>query len=118
MANRHRGTVEFRYDGKTYTLSFSINAMCELEDLLGDSFGDMMAKAQDPTKVSMKTVRAMFWAGLRDHHNEMTIQDAGHLMTEIGLTEAGELVAKAFAAAMPEAAKAAGPLEIKSRPTG
>ena len=36
MGNPYKGEVQFTAGGKSYTLYFSINAMCELEEALGD----------------------------------------------------------------------------------
>jgi tail tube GTA-gp10-like protein len=109
MANAKKGEVEFTHDKKVYTLRYSINAMCELEDRMGQSVVAIGALMSDPGRVKISMMRTMFWAGLRDHHEAMTEADAGRLMDGIGLVEAGQMIAKAFEAAFPEA-QTSGPL--------
>jgi tail tube GTA-gp10-like protein len=110
LANAHKGEVEFTLDKKVYTLHFSINAMCELEDKLGGSVVEMANIAADPSKISMKTMRTLFWAGLLDHHEAITEVDAGRLIDQIGLVDAMQMLAKAFTLSFPAEVVAAGPL--------
>jgi hypothetical protein len=44
MANPHRGEIEARLDGKTYTLCLTLGALAELEQGFGD--GDLVALAE------------------------------------------------------------------------
>jgi tail tube GTA-gp10-like protein len=103
MANPIKGEVEFTVDKKVYTLCFSINAMCELEDKFGSSILAVANLMGDPAKISMKTVRTMFWAGLKDHHEAMTEVEAGRLMSVLGMQQVMDLMAKGFTQAFPEA---------------
>jgi tail tube GTA-gp10-like protein len=114
MANPHKGEVEFTVGKKVYTLKFSINAMCELENALGGSVVDIANTLSDPSKMGVKTMRTVFWAGLRDHHEALDEIEAGRVMDELGLVEASQLVATAFAKAFPEA-QAPGPLPAPKR---
>ena len=102
MANPHKGEVEFTLGKKVYTLRFSINAMCVLEESTGGSVIELANLMSDPAKVGVKTLRTVFWAGLRDHHEALTETDAGKLMDELGLVEAAQMVVKAFTLAFPE----------------
>ena len=118
MSNPHKGEIEFTVGGKTYTLYFSINAMCELEDALGGNVVELATLMADSSKVSIKNVRTVFWAGLRDHHEAMSITDAGRLMSEMGVAQAMELVAKAFTLAFPDGGEAKRPLRGNSTARG
>ena len=110
MGNPHKGEVEFTVGKKVYTLHFSINAMCELEEAMGGAgITELAMQMSDPSKFKLKDMRTMFWAGLRDHHEAMTAQDAGRLMNDLGMMEAMNLVAKAFTLAFP-AVEDTGPL--------
>jgi hypothetical protein len=109
MANINKGEVEFTSGKKVYTLSFSTNAMCDLEDRLGKSIVEIGGLMSDTSNVRITLMRTIFWAGLRDHHEAMTEVEAGRLMDAVGLIEASQMIAKAFAAAFPEA-PANGPL--------
>lgn len=69
MANKHKGEVSFAADGKTYTLSLSINAMCEMDDAFGvdDALGSLMSTG----KATVKQLRTIFFVALRHHHPEI-----------------------------------------------
>lgn len=106
MANPHKGELAFEAGGKTYTLRFSTNAICELEDKLDRSFlsisGDLAKAVTEPDKVRFGTVRAIMWAGLRDHHPNLTVEEAGEIMTQVGgMLPAVGLVTDAFVLAFP-----------------
>lgn len=103
MANRETGGVDFTANGKTYTLRFSTNALCELEDATGKGAIAVAEEMNSPNNVRIKTLRAMFWAGLTDCHEGITIRDAGDIMGEIGVDKAGPLIGEAFQAAFPDA---------------
>jgi tail tube GTA-gp10-like protein len=109
MGNPHKGEIAFTLDKTVYTLRYSINAMCELEDRMGTTVVEIGALMSDPTKLSIGMVRSIFWAGLRDHHEVVTEQDAGRLMDALGLVNAAQMIGKAFTAAFPEV-QASGPL--------
>lgn len=103
MANPHRGEVSFDVAGKTYTLSYSINALCELEEAADLSVNQVAALFDKPDRIRLTQARLLFWAGLRDHHPEVTVIEAGALMNDFGVIDALGLVAQAFASAFPEA---------------
>lgn len=115
MSNPTKGEVGFDADGKRWTLVYSVNALCALEDKLGA--GAMMVAEQmaNSSNLRIATVRTLFWCGLRDHHPELTEADAGDIMTDIGITDAVDLVGKAFAAAFPADAGTARPLAAGRR---
>jgi hypothetical protein len=103
MANKERGEVELvTTDGKTYTLRFSIDAMCHMESALGMSVIQATQELADPTKVKVTTARAALWASLCEHH-PMTIQEAGELIPACGgLVKVMEAVSQAILAAFPK----------------
>lgn len=102
MANRHRGQASFEADGKTWLVSFSANALCELEDVLDMRVSEIAEAMGDPKGMRLKTARAVFWAGLQDNHPEVDVKAAGNLMTG-RIPEAMGVVGRAFALAFPEA---------------
>lgn len=103
MANPNRGEVVLFSGAKEYVLSFSINALCELEDLLGSSVIEIAAQLNDRSAIQMKTIRAMVWAGLRDKHSECSLTDAGTIITQAGVPETLAAIGSAFSAAFPDA---------------
>jgi hypothetical protein len=109
-SNPRKGEVEFTLGEKSYTLLFSINALCVLEERMGGgSFVELANAMRDPDKVGLSTLRTLFWSGLYERHEELTEKEAGQLMHDLGLVEASNLVMKAFTLSFPEV-KAPGPL--------
>lgn len=101
MANRQRGEVGFEADGQSYTLAFSINALCELEDAMKMEIENIGEKFDGGT-VSMRDLRLMVWAGLSDHH-DVDLKEAGRITQAVGLTQMAELVVSAFRLTFPQA---------------
>jgi hypothetical protein len=81
-ANPMKGEVSFEASGETYTLQFSIDALCVLEEKLDMSVGKMAAKLADDPRLSF--LRTVFWGGLQANHPKVTVKEAGDL---IGLRE-------------------------------
>jgi len=86
MANRERGEVMLEVGGQTYVLALTTNAMCELEDQLSTpeqtvTFLDVL---QQVSRRSVRAVRALTWAALREHHPTMNVKDAGNLIQAAG----------------------------------
>lgn len=101
MANPQRGELALQVGEKSYTLRFSANALCALEDALDVSvveFGDMLT---DPKRVRLKTVRAVMWAGLQDHHPAITLKEAGDIIQELTMAKAMAAIGSAFELAFP-----------------
>ena len=96
MANPHRGEVSLLAGGKTYTLAYTINAVCELEAMLGRSLPEIVADMSH-----MNVLRAVLWAGLRRHHKNLTVEDAGDLMDVAGVHEVVAAVKEAVTQAFP-----------------
>ena len=106
MGNKVTGKTDCTVNGETYALQFTTNGMCELEDATGRSlmaFLDGLDEAAARNDLSIGDVRLLFWAGLKEHHPEITIQQAGSLMQDLGgLEKAMELAAEAVAVSMPK----------------
>jgi len=110
-----KGEVGFTAGDMAYTLAFTINALCALEDRLGIGVAEVGAQMGENMRIS--TLRTVFWAGLQAHH-DATEEQAGDIITQVGAGEAGQLIAKAFAAAFPEAAKGTGRPQKAAAGTG
>jgi hypothetical protein len=95
MANPHRGEVELKAGDQTYTLVFTINAVCELEGALNKGINEIVA---DMARVS--TIRAVLWAGLQELH-PMDLKAAGAIMHEAGAAATAEAVNRAMSLAFP-----------------
>lgn len=85
MANPHRGEVAFSTeDGATYTLKFSVDALCALEEAVGKGIVAISIELSDPEKLSMGLLRKVLWAGLRHHHPDVDVKAAGELIVGTG----------------------------------
>lgn len=100
MANAKRGMCDLSVGGRTLRLLFDFNAICELEDALHEPFSDCAVRWQQ-NKFTMKEVRAMVWAGLREHHPEYSIKDCGALIQEIGIEKLSGQLVEAFTQSFP-----------------
>lgn len=105
MANPVKGEVSFEANEKVYKMRFSANALCELEDQVGMGINAIATQLADPNNLRLKTVRAVFWASLLDYHPDITLRQAGDLVTEINMTEALKLITKAFELTFQDAPK-------------
>ena len=107
MANPHRGEVTLDTSERTYKLSFSVNALCELEDALGKSVREVVdelnATSDGPARISMKTLRVLIWAALIDHQPELTLTEAGKVTLNADVNSIMEKVGAALSIAFPPA---------------
>ncbi len=99
MSNINRGEVSLPVGEKTYTLHFSVNAICELEDAAGTNFGAFIDQAES---MGLRGIRILVWAGLRDRHDEVSMKDAGDIVEKAGLELAATKAMEAFSAAFPD----------------
>lgn len=101
--NPVKGEVSFPVDDKTYILQFTIDAICSLEAENGKGIIGLISELQDPSKVSLTLARQMLWAGLQEHHPEITVKEAGELIPAAGgMMSVMRMFEKAFKAAFPE----------------
>lgn len=96
-ANPLKGEVPVPTGSGTYTLVFSIEALIVLEDTFKkpvDQIGELLTDG-----LSARDLRTLFWAGLQEYHPDLDVKAAGRVISEIGITEAGITIARAFSAA-------------------
>jgi hypothetical protein len=97
MVNPKKGEAEIELgDGRKITLCYNANAWIEAEEVLGKPTPDIIDELQGG-RASMKTQRALMWAGLRKHHSEITLDDAGEM-----LIDAAEAMSRALNGGLPE----------------
>lgn len=85
MANKYRGEVPFTADGKDYIFRLGTNEMVKLEKMLRvenalEEFGK--------GKLGLSGLRTMTYVGLSRHHPDLTEEEAGDIIDEIGGFEA------------------------------
>lgn len=84
MANPHRGEVALICGATTYRLTFTIDALCQLEDRLDLSIVQISERMQQGTP-RLSLMRALLWAGLQTHHAPINEVQAGELIGQIGM---------------------------------
>jgi len=112
MANANRGEVTIKIGEKDYILRYSANSLCDLEDVVGLPVLQITDMLSDTKKLSMKLVRALLWAGLKEKQPEITLLQAGELVGELSLAGAYEQIGNAFQKAFPTPKK----VEVENPP--
>lgn len=85
MANPRRGEATIEADGKSYTLRLDLNCLIELEEVTGRPVEVLFSELGDATRPRLKMLRLMFHAALQAHHGDLSLTEAGTLMTDAGL---------------------------------
>jgi hypothetical protein len=107
MTNALRGQVALPCGSAIYTLEFTIDALCQLEDRLGTTAREILARIQADD--SLTFLRTLLWGALREHHAALTERAAGELIRSAGGgTAVTEKVLEAFLAAFPKQGGGAG----------
>jgi hypothetical protein len=98
MANTHRGEVEARLDGKTFSLCLTLHALAELETAFGDQ--DMLALATrfESGRLSARDCQRIIGAGLRGAGYKITDEDVGAMSAEGGAAGFVDIVARLLSA--------------------
>lgn len=60
-------------NGKKYTIEYTVNSLCEIEEYAGMPIDRLMARQFSAT-------RLLLWGGLRKNHGDMTIYQVGDLI--------------------------------------
>lgn len=84
MSNPNKGEVAFEADGKRYTMRFSVNALCMLEQETGRGFPKLVEDLANIEKVSLTLLRQLLWAALQEEHKGITVMQAGELIAAAG----------------------------------
>lgn len=100
MANKHKGEVTFKAGDKTFTLRFTINELCDVQDLFACRMEEMEARINAAT---IREMRSIVRIGLSEKHPELTDKDVGSIMTEANFATVLQKVGEAFVLAFPAA---------------
>ena len=108
MTNSKRGGIAFTALGAQHEMRLTTNALVRYQDLAGETLLEGVQALQDKPG-DMKRIRRIFFVGV-DRDQTMTEADAGEMIDDLGMKEAGDLIGKAVQAAFPQAEVAeAGP---------
>jgi len=84
--------------GKSYALRFTVNALCCLEEKMGQGFSALL-------KTQLSSLRGLLWCGLLETEKGITLHRAGDLLQR-HLAQGGDL--KSVSAALAQALEQAG----------
>ena len=115
MANQNRGEVALSVGDQSYKLSFSVNALCELEDALDMPVSKIAELLNDGANLRLSIVRTVIWAALQDHHEGIELKQAGMIATEGGIPTVMNKIGEAFQLAFPKGGNAPRPPKAKAR---
>ena len=98
MANKHRGEIEARLDGRSFTLVLTLGALAELEDAFGDA--DMLALAArfEKGRLSARDCVRVIAAGLRAGGHSLSDADVGAMQIDDGAAGYVDIVARLLTA--------------------
>lgn len=97
MGNPHKGEVTLEAGDTAYRLVFNINTLCVLEDHLDMSVTAIAKKLSGDVRIGF--MRSVIWAGLQEHHPDVTVKAAGDLIGEVGPSKIGPIITAAFSGA-------------------
>lgn len=94
MANRHRGEIDAKLDGKTFRLCLTLGALAELEAAFGDE--DMLALASrfEGGRLGARDCVRIIGAGLRGAGYEIADADVSAMQADGGAAGFVDIVAR------------------------
>ena len=91
-----RGEVPFQAGGQSYILRLAVNEMAKIEEHFGLPFAKAVEKIQGNDAL-VGDILFFFATAMK-----MPVEEAGEIMSDLGMGEAAELIGKSLAAAFPE----------------
>lgn len=104
-ANPEKGEFQIVIGGQTYVLAMAFNGLIDLQQLFAKdgampTIASILLRAQHG---DLEAVRAVFWATLRRHHPDITVQQAGDLIQDAGgVGSVDSMIVNAVDAASPD----------------
>lgn len=103
MTNPVTGEVRMPIGEDVYTLQFSYNTLCELEEAAnGKSFAAIAASLTNGNTFSATNLRLMTFMGLKAHHPDLTVKDVGPIIDKGTIKFVVDNVLRAFQLAFPD----------------
>lgn len=104
MAELKKGEVSFDVDGTSYVAVLDVNAMTAIEELFSTPERDVLYQeaAEKAQRGSMRHLRALFWGVLRTHQPELTLEQAGALLSFRNLPIINEQLMEVMKQAVPD----------------
>lgn len=102
MANHLKGEVLLEAGGEQFTFRLGVNEMIAVQDALGLADDDAKFLVALSNLRSFKSVRTIVHCGLLRAHPDITVDQAGDIVTEVGIARVGEVIQEALRWALPE----------------
>lgn len=101
MTTTHKvkGEVTFECEGKNYRFKLGTNAQVIIEKKAGMPLSKFL-KADRLDEIGAEGIRMIFWAGLTRQHPELTEDEVGDILDELGADRIKDIFEEAFEAAM------------------
>lgn len=84
-------------------MRLSVNEFCLLEDAFNAPIKEVLSSLENADGLRMNDLRKIVHAALNNKHNDLTVEEAGNIMTEYGPREMVAKLTEALFAAFPEA---------------
>lgn len=103
MANpiRCEATLDVPGRASPLRLKWTWNAAVEFEQLVGRPITDALDHVAQG-KLSAVNLRGLLWAGLREHHGDITPRQVGEIIDQVGRANAMRVMTSALAYFFPE----------------
>ncbi len=102
MANKIRGQISFKHEGREYTVIHDMNAIAEIEEHANTSWQIIMGRFEAGIH-RIADLRRVIYFGLLPNHPEVTLEMAGDML----LSEE-DIIGRLFEAAYPQSEKGEG----------
>jgi hypothetical protein len=118
MANNLHGEVEIQAGGKKLTFRLGVNEMIAIQNDFGLADKDEEFALALQQLSGFKRPRMVIYHGLLAHQPEITIEEAGDIMTELGMPRCERTIEEAVRWALPEKEPVDPKKGGKPRPSG
>lgn len=116
MANKYRGEYAWTVGGESYTVAFTVNALCVAEEKLGKPTSAILVEIE--REISLVMLRDLLWCGLQESHPNLKPADVAAMASEYGIIPAIGVLREALRAAFPELVQKPGEGEAPEGGTG
>lgn len=119
MANRQKGELSLDLpDGRSYTLVMNTNAMAAIEEKTGGGWDAFFERVSNPSRARIQDLRLVVWGMTRKYHPELTIEQIGDLIDEVGgASGMSALIGQPVSESVTPDPKDVTSLEVPARPT-
>ncbi len=97
MANRHRGEISARLDGREWTLCLTLGALADLENLFEAEDVGQLAERFSSGRLSASDMLRVITAGLRGGGHTLELEEVAEMQAEGGALGYARIVSELLA---------------------